>query len=451
MSASRNIYKDDIDFTALALQSPEFAKYLKSNGQLDFTDPDAVRWALNATKDTLNTLKPRANEHRQLTKSLLQRDFGLKVNIPDKRLCPPVPNRLNYILWLQDLLDTTGDKYQGSYDADRKVVGLDIGTGCCSIYPLLGCSMRPGWSFFATDIDEGNIESSRANVIANGLDSRITVVRTSSEEKLIPLDTKLKVDRLDFTMCNPPFYASQDEMVASAEAKDRPPFSACTGAEVEMVTAGGEVAFISRMIEESLQLRNKVFWYTSMCGKLSSISVLIEKLIEHGNNNYAVTEFVQGNKTKRWALAWSWTDIRPTTAVARGIPTIPKHLLPFPSEYTFTATTESIDEVATTVDAELGALPLQWLWRKSLATGVGFAMQNVWSRQARRKLRNPDAMADQPPVEESKAALGFRVQLQKEVSDDKGVKVIIRWIKGTDTVLFESFCGMLKRKIDSKP
>lgn len=26
MSASRNIYKDDIDFTALALQSPEFAK-----------------------------------------------------------------------------------------------------------------------------------------------------------------------------------------------------------------------------------------------------------------------------------------------------------------------------------------------------------------------------------------------------------------------------------------
>lgn len=107
--------------------------------------------------------------------------------------------------------------------------------------------------------------------------------------------------------------------------------------------------------------------------------------------------------------------------------------------------------MATTVDAELGALPLQWLWRKSLATGVGFAMQNVWSRQARRKLRNPDAMADQPPVEESKAALGFRVQLQKEVSDDKGVKVIIRWIKGTDTVLFESFCGMLKRKIDSKP
>ncbi|PYH48897.1 DUF890 domain protein [Aspergillus saccharolyticus JOP 1030-1] len=429
MDASRNIYKDEIDFTTLALQSPEFAKYLKSNGQLDFTDPDAVR---------------------QLSRSLLQRDFDLKVDIPDKRLCPPIPNRLNYILWLQDLLDTTGDKYQDSYDPDREVVGLDIGTGCCSIYPLLGCSMRPRWSFFATDIDDENIKSSRANISANGLDARVTVLRTDPEEKLIPLDTKVKVPRLDFTMCNPPFYASRDEMVASAEAKDRPPFSACTGAEVEMVTAGGEVAFISRMIEESLQPRDKVRWYTSMCGKLSSVSVLIEKLIEHGNNNYAVTEFVQGNKTKRWALAWSWTDLRPTSAVARNITTVPKHLLPFPAEYTFTITTESIDELASAVDAELTSLPIQWHWSKNSATGVGFAMQNVWSRQARRKLRHPDAMTDQPQVEESKATLGFKVQLKREIDDAKMVKVVIRWVKGTDIVLFESFCGMLKRKIDSK-
>lgn len=79
-----------------------------------------------------------------------------------------------------------------------------------------------------------------------------------------------------------------------------------------MVTVGGEIAFVTKMINESLELRERVHWYTSMLGKLSSISVLVEKLIEHGNRNYAVTEFVQGNKTKRWAIAWSWTDIRPT-------------------------------------------------------------------------------------------------------------------------------------------
>jgi 23S rRNA (adenine1618-N6)-methyltransferase len=79
-----------------------------------------------------------------------------------------------------------------------------------------------------------------------------------------------------------------------------------------MVTQGGEVTFVSRMIEDSLRLREKVQWYTSMLGKSSSVSVLVEKLIECGNRNYAVTEFVQGSKTKRWAIAWSWGDLRPT-------------------------------------------------------------------------------------------------------------------------------------------
>lgn len=80
-----------------------------------------------------------------------------------------------------------------------------------------------------------------------------------------------------------------------------------------MATPGGEIAFVSRMVEESLQLRNRVQWYTTMLGKLSSVSVIVEKLIDRKNTNYAVTEFVQGTKTRRWAVAWSWGDLRPTT------------------------------------------------------------------------------------------------------------------------------------------
>ena len=78
-----------------------------------------------------------------------------------------------------------------------------------------------------------------------------------------------------------------------------------------MVTRGGEVSFVSRIITESIALQDKVLWYSSMLGKLSSVSALIERLIELGNKNYAVTEFVQGNKTRRWAIAWSWADRRP--------------------------------------------------------------------------------------------------------------------------------------------
>lgn len=77
-----------------------------------------------------------------------------------------------------------------------------------------------------------------------------------------------------------------------------------------MITPGGEVAFVTRMIEESLKLGTRVKWYTSMLGKLSSVSVLVEKLRAHRCHNYAMTALVQG-KTKRWAIAWSWGDLRP--------------------------------------------------------------------------------------------------------------------------------------------
>jgi len=113
-------------------------------------------------------------------------------------------------------------------------------------------------------------------------------------------------------MCNPPFYTSREEMLQLSENKAQEPSSVCTGADVEMVAPGGEVAFVARMIEESLYLRTQIQWYTSMLGKLSSVSALVEKLMKHGNQNYAVTEFVQGSKTKRWALAWSWGDRRPS-------------------------------------------------------------------------------------------------------------------------------------------
>lgn len=78
-----------------------------------------------------------------------------------------------------------------------------------------------------------------------------------------------------------------------------------------MVTVGGEVDFVLRMLQESRILQDNVTWYTSMFGMLSSVSTVVENLKTLGNDNYAVTEFVQGTRTKRWAVAWSWTDWRP--------------------------------------------------------------------------------------------------------------------------------------------
>lgn len=113
-------------------------------------------------------------------------------------------------------------------------------------------------------------------------------------------------------MCNPPFYTSVSELVSSAAAKSHPPRSACTGAEVEMVTDGGEVAFVQLMIKESCQLKTDCQWFTSMLGKLSSLYTVLDTLKSVAVCNWAVKEFVQGTKTRRWAIAWSFQSARPT-------------------------------------------------------------------------------------------------------------------------------------------
>lgn len=42
---------------------------------------------------------------RALTCTLLKEDFGLTIQIPLERLIPTVPLRLNYIHWVEDLID----------------------------------------------------------------------------------------------------------------------------------------------------------------------------------------------------------------------------------------------------------------------------------------------------------------------------------------------------------
>lgn len=73
-----------------------------------------------------------------------------------------------------------------------------------------------------------------------------------------------------------------------------------------------------------------------MLGIFSSLGELIEILKENKIENYAVTEFLQGKKTRRWGIAWSFEDLRPRMGIARNVTTggsITKALLPFPTEY----------------------------------------------------------------------------------------------------------------------
>lgn len=64
--------------------------------------------------------------------------------IPDGQLCPTVPNRSNYIHWIEDLL--ASDIIAKTNTSGDNVKGFDIGTGANCIYPLLGAFLL-GWSF----------------------------------------------------------------------------------------------------------------------------------------------------------------------------------------------------------------------------------------------------------------------------------------------------------------
>lgn len=130
-------------------------------------------------------------------------------------------------------------------------------------------------------------------------------------------------------------------------------------------------------------------------------------------------------------------------------------MLPFPADFSFTLPPETnVDTAISTLNAELRSLPWYWDWNKSLSAGVGFASENVWSRQARRKMKlagqAETGHLDAIPQEIS---LGVRVQLkllERKEPESKEVQVLVRWTQGTDSVLFESFCGMLKRKMEGK-
>ncbi|KAF5025944.1 hypothetical protein F66182_1979 [Fusarium sp. NRRL 66182] len=409
------LYAKSPDFDQLALQDADFARLWNQHKPDFFNDPECVM---------------------QLTKTLLKLDFGLKLELPDDRLCPPVTNRHNYLLWLKGLVDSTSYGKQG-----RRLVGLDIGTGASCIYPLIGCTER-NWEFIATDIDSKSLEYARRNVALNNLDHRIKIVERKPADVLIPLD-ELNITSIAFTMTNPPFYKSEQELLESAQKKSETPFTACTGAKVEMVTDGGEVAFLDRILKESLILRERVQWYTAMFGFLSNLIEFVDKLREHGIDNYAVTEFVQGSKTRRWAVAWSFGSMRPTQEVARGIgATVSKSVLPEITEETVVDVPlrETIGEFVDPLRAEVEKLDMiTWEWDSERLEGTGRVAGRVWARAWRRRKQRQGI--DAPKNEEAKCVFAFKIFIR--VGRD-GVSVGCRWLEGHDAVAFESFRGYLK-------
>jgi hypothetical protein len=106
-------------------------------------------------------------------------DFSVRLELRDDRLCPPLPNRLNYICWLCEVI-TCGIDPAGFHPSTHV---LDIGVGASCIYPLLGHKLF-GWKFTGSDIDPESLSWSRNIIDSNSLSSEIRLVQVGSSDKV---------------------------------------------------------------------------------------------------------------------------------------------------------------------------------------------------------------------------------------------------------------------------
>lgn len=229
------------------------------------------------------------------------KDFNLDIELPPEKLLPTVPLRLNYLLWMEDLLKHAGI-------IGESITGIDIGCGASCIYCLLAVRMNSNWRMFALEIDDKNVKFARENISRNQLSDIVTVIVQEDNKSIFNQLFKQDYSTKSFCICNPPFFSSADEVVKSQNrtGKRKPPKSLNSGSSSELVFAdGGELGFVKKILSESVQLQDKIQIFSTMLGCKKNLQKFLDELSAKSIKSYTTTEFVQG-KTMRWGVAWSF-------------------------------------------------------------------------------------------------------------------------------------------------
>lgn len=70
-------------------------------------------------------------------------------------------------------------------------------------------------------------------------------------------------------MTNPPFFSDLEETQLNERVD-------ATAKATEVVTQGGEVEFVGKIVENSMRTKGQVTWYTAMIGRKIDLTVLGE-------------------------------------------------------------------------------------------------------------------------------------------------------------------------------
>lgn len=290
----RNKYRGRYDFRRLTQICPDLKPYVFINKfkseTIDFTNATAVKL---------------------LNQALLEQFYGISNwDIPKNYLCPPIPGRADYIHNIADILASSNG---GIIPTGKSVTVIDIGVGANCIYPLIG-HKEYGWNFIGSDSDPVAIKVATQIVKSNDLSSAIDCRYQSNSSNIFK--GIIKPDEIiDITMCNPPFHSSAEEAHTGSEKKWKnlgykktvKPVLNFGGQSNELWCKGGEVGFISKMAEESAELKESCLWFTTLVSKSDHLNAIYTALKKAGAFSIKTITMTQGNKISR-LVTWTFLN-----------------------------------------------------------------------------------------------------------------------------------------------
>lgn len=288
----RNKHRANYNFDQLIIACPELKPFVIINKYntitIDFKNEVAIRF---------------------LNKALLKHFYNIPFwDIPSDYLCPPIPGRVDYI---HNIADVLGQSNGGKIPNGKSIRVLDIGMGANCIYPLLG-HQEYGWSFVGTDIDPISLKVANQIIKSNSLSNAIDCRHQPHTEFIFKGIIKPQ-EFFDVTICNPPFHSSIEEANSGSERKwknlgykkTNKPLLNFGGQHNELWCKGGEVAFINKIIEESVQIKDQCLWFTSLVSKNTSLPSIYFSLKKVGAITVKTINMNQGNKISR-LVAWTF-------------------------------------------------------------------------------------------------------------------------------------------------
>lgn len=276
-----NRFSGPHDLIALVARTPSLQPHVRENSegdlQVDFRSSDAVR-AFN--------------------RALLEGAYGLQQwTFPEAHLCPAIPGRMEYLVRAQEAM------MEGAAGRVPRLTLLDVGTGASGVYAVLAAA-EWGWKVWASDVSRSAL-SALGQILSANPQLRIVLRHqpdpSSCFEHAIPPH-----ELVDLSVCNPPFYNSEDEARRQRQRRWKgPAVENFTGTPSELICPQGEHGFLHRMVKESQTWGHRILWFSTLVSQGRHVNGLLQSLKKLGATAHHQLPIQTSGKSVR-VLMWTF-------------------------------------------------------------------------------------------------------------------------------------------------